>query len=125
MFTNNELRIGNFIFAQNKLIEVDFLNKLSIGWGNGNFAANDWHCFNAIPIDKDWLLKFGFTEQTPLGQRTFFAYGNLTVEICSDNDCAIYFNATLLCFCKYIHQLQNIVFSLFQIEMPFKPLKYV
>lgn len=118
MLSAFNLRIGNYIsdiWASEKAAwQVKKFTDKKVWYGNFDCKIE-----NAKPIliSKEWLLKFGFVEQSPLGQRTFFAYGNLTVELCAENQNAFYFNGTLLCFHKYIHNLQNIVYSLFGVEL--------
>jgi hypothetical protein len=60
---SKDLRIGNLIFAEDKIVGVDYLNRFSIGWGEGNFAPNKFDFFNPIPLNEEWLLKFGFEKK--------------------------------------------------------------
>lgn len=137
-----DLRIGNIVYVDNEKYHAEIknvpmvvksisrnywhgegyilyceLDKLIPEKYNWKSYAQNIEFLKPIEISKEWLLKFGFVEQSPLGQRTFFAYGNLTVELCAENQNAFYFNGTLLCFHKYIHNLQNIVYSLFGVEL--------
>ncbi len=63
--------------------------------------------YKPIIVEEIILLNLGFKEQSKLGQRRFFAIGNLSVELIPDG-IAVYFCGTLLYFKKYLHELQNI-----------------
>jgi hypothetical protein len=49
-----ELRIGNFVFCDDKLTQVNI--NILISFCNGTIVLNP------IPLDKEWLKKFGFYE---------------------------------------------------------------
>jgi hypothetical protein len=120
-----DLSIGNFI-DRNGLMEVktinqttirvyDHVNKCSISHG---FPLYE---FDGIPIDSEWLVKFGFLmhDGENYGRGDFklihfpedFGYGFYH----SDN-----FDL-LLCDIKYVHQLQNLYYALTKQELTIQP----
>ena len=110
----NELRIGNWVTIHRT--EIEMLE------GDFSFADN---FFKPIPLNKEWLLKFGFEWNE--------YYKNYRVKACEyyhsvqfydkewcynndSSDAGCYFITTI----KYVHQLQNLYFALTGDELTLK-----
>ncbi len=121
---NSELRIGNFLASKNisDAVRVGTINsnetiKLDFGICKNIFSDTmNLSAFEPIPITEEWLLNFGFRNQNfgwDLGEFGIFdcnyKKGNLNLQI----------NATEIPFIqiKYVHQLQNLYFSLTGFEL--------
>ena len=54
--------IGNYILFEEKIIKINFITEVSIGWGNDNFAPSDTRLGSFKPIPLDFLIldKLGF-----------------------------------------------------------------
>ena len=112
----NELRIGNYVYFKNGLdtvvgTEMDYImSNHTRRWEKKNIKP--------IPITKEWLLKFGFTQ-----------IYNCTYEIEIDGHViefdlrfrkmSVYFGDILLQL-KYVHELQNLYFALTSEELTIK-----
>ena len=125
--TASELRIGNLLTDEfydsfKTIIEVDSIDKKGINleiMDDGNYpeCASIWispyyffDYLRPIPITEEWLIKFGFTK---CDNQYWFEKDILSVS-CS-NSYSIIGNSTkeiTLGGLKYIHQLQNLYFSL-------------
>ena len=119
-----ELRIGNYIEYNGEIIKLD-------GSLFACYIQNELdYPFNEIPLTEEILLKFGFNEVE--GERwcdmheefeecnyyylsMFKIYYNPETDIFED-DSLYHFNVNL----KYVHQLQNIYFTLSSEELTFK-----
>jgi hypothetical protein len=115
-----ELRIGNYIqvpFGDEEpwVRSVDTINYDSIMTENGRFCFEDEYDF--VPLTEEWLLKFGFDNKYSKGKFTIIPAGKLNYE-----QGRTYFNswAILNNQPKYVHQLQNLYFSLTGQELTFK-----
>jgi hypothetical protein len=127
-----ELRIGNFVFNNNKVIEIeniydDAVNVLFFagGWGDYGYVSDDNKIsnLNPIPITEEWLLKFGFNNVSDNFSKSFQKNG-FRVSLGSDN--AWYREEYLFnegieekdwmgaegIDIETIHQLQNLYFAL-------------
>ena len=119
-----ELRIGNFIQNKNisdcvQVSRIDQNETIQIGFGICKNVFTDTmnlSAFEPIIITENWLLKFGFKNQNfgwkfkELGLFDHnYKKGNLNLKI----------NSTEIPFIqiKYIHQLQNLYFSLTGLEL--------
>ena len=111
MLKANELRIGNYVYFKDTLLKFEF----DSGW---NFDY-----IKPIPLTQEWLSKFRFTIKD-----TQYAYLNLPNKgayiyvnhngtgIALEND---EFELSYPIELKYVHQLQNLYFSLTGIELIF------
>ena len=124
MINLQELRIGNWIeFTAygNQFIQVDKLDNL------------EEHHYSYIPITEEWLLKFGFekyADKTNLYLISIHEFNLKKLCVYLDaNDCTIamvdYFSnlektELFPLNYKYIHQLQNLFYSITQTELQCK-----
>lgn len=121
-----ELRIGNLVS------DGTFVNKISLA-DFYNMHLDDNCPFTAIPITKEWLLKFGFNENygeydkeginldceyTDKGEWiTFLQAGNIKpIESNNEYTCRYYPKSDI----KYVHELQNLYFALTKEELELK-----
>ena len=112
-----DLRIGNLV--EYKI--TDEFDERKEWWEVSEIDADDIHWlskvdtndddFRAIPLTEEWLLKFGFENYCQhflkRGSIEFYIWGSL-----SDNTKFAIKALDTLIEIKYVHQLQNIYFSL-------------
>ena len=111
IMNKNELRIGNFLMYDKKLIYISEITKAGIGMydGYGLDKNSPIECLKPIKLTEKWLLDFGFKRQ-PWGlvkggllfQDKNLKCEELTIEIGNG------FRTNLL----YVHELQNLYFAL-------------
>ena len=124
----NELRIGNYVYndylKKNKQINGIFNNEIWLSEiGEDEFDQRSViDSINPIPITEDWLLKFGFRATISNKDSGYKQFGL--------RECKFDFMFTLECngnpefFLEnvgldilYVHQLQNLYFSLTEKEL--------
>lgn len=120
----SELRIGNWIEAENHnrqkvIIQVD--DGFCIDFAQRNNS-------NPIPLTEEWLIKFGFEEYIDFGRKTGnfdkvplcgFTYSintNKVMIMHKGNNISHWLDIQI----KYVHQLQNLYFSLTGEELEVK-----
>jgi hypothetical protein len=112
----NELRIGNWVEILGNSKRLDFFTTIQ----PSSFSVNIEKTYGPIPLDEDWLQKFGFEKN----QNGLWHINNTNNEIyllnqngyqCCDID-EIFFIGEKL---QYVHQLQNLFFALTQTELQF------
>lgn len=112
-----ELRLGNYIQDEYGNVEVaEALNSYGGVEINEEFATGS---FEPIPLNAEWLLKFGFQ---PSGTSWLIDMENIVFDIQSIEE-KYYLNSEGLPFSKgfrYVHQLQNIYFALTGEELSIK-----
>ena len=130
MIEANELRIGNYVYdANNELTKVN-----SIVDGAINYELDYGDCYfgniNPIPINREWLLKFGFSINKKTCVHIFeFEIDdkvNFAVFLYDDEKEALFIKnsarSSKIIFKKridYVHQLQNLYFALTQKELEY------
>lgn len=119
------LRIGNLFQEKHskEIIEVSELTKDKIGF-SGDFKG-DWQA-EAILITEEWLKKFGFDENPDgikqnEGDIVFSKEieGNIISVSYGDNPFFVFDNEGLN-YIKYVHQLQNLYFTITGEELQMK-----
>lgn len=120
----NELRIGNLVYHNDKIIEITSLHPK-------NDAVNDeipFHAIYGIKITEILLLKLGFEFRNTDKQyglylqvsknRVLYWYHSKKISLEFDSED---YDNTLFDFdCNFIHQLQNIYFALTGKELIYK-----
>lgn len=106
----NELRIGNYILIDGELTQVTGLTKTSIHFEGGFYTLGFDDGIQPIPLTEEWLIdhKFGKDELFP---SSYNVGGELITQI------EELFYAHPMVRLKYVHQLQNLYFSLFGKEL--------
>lgn len=114
-----ELRIGNWIIdcfdkrnGEEIQVDLDFLQAI-----NNFYRSNSPYPMKPIPLTEEWLLKFGFKEDN-----RFSGLRVLSLELEEAYVKIVYFNNRYITIeidgnralteIKYVHQLQNLVFSI-------------
>lgn len=110
----SELRIGNYVY--DTLGKVNKIDLEAI-----TYIVKELHNqVKPIPLTEEWLLKFGFVKSKVSSQ---FDKEKLTIQIANELEYhkkgRVYFNswAILESQPKYVHELQNIFFSLTSEEL--------
>lgn len=118
--TANELRIGNYLNYQGKIIKVEGIHNRTIYHSDRQFdqvGVEKYITFEPIPLTEEWLFKFGFEKdkydyfhhiksKIIIGHTTtdeFFEYEYLT---------GFQNSHTEMCELKYVHELQNLYYCL-------------
>lgn len=111
----NELRIGNKLIISDEIVTVTaiFSDTIHSTNENRNYAGFSLELYKGIPLTEEWLLKFGFYKN----DENYYVKENQTsidlIKILFDE-----FNfyaenrGVVLREIKYIHQLQNLYFTL-------------
>lgn len=107
----NELRVGVYIYYLEEVFKVD-AECISMHWGDDLDDA-----YRPIPITEEWLLKLGFEKVNRVFYKNDFGYefGFINRAVLKNGD-----NYILITHIEYIHQLQNLYFSLFNKELQVK-----
>jgi hypothetical protein len=114
----NDLRVGNYVKGIGHKISwlVDGIE------GDFIYSSKAWrliNCFEGIPINKEWLLKFGiqYSEFEDL-----FQIGGYDIDAKDGLYCHFYFNEYGDWYkeIQYVHELQNLYFALTGEELTIK-----
>lgn len=120
----SDLRIGNYVLHSGKMIRVENISKRSINleYEKDSLTVIKWipdSDIEPLPISKDLLRKFKFVNSCnyysfPAYQEKSFFLTRVqnTYNLSLDS---IYGNRVVSI--KYAHQLQNLMFSMFGIEL--------
>lgn len=115
----NELRIGNLVYQNDEIIEIKSLHPQ-------NDDVNDeipFHAIFGIKITQEWILKFGFEKidhhRFKIQPSQYDWYYTYSIH---DNAFRFYVEDVILCLNTifYVHQLQNLFFSLTGSELVFR-----
>jgi hypothetical protein len=126
----SELRIGNLVKCKKSndhgIYQVMALDGFNLKIMLGGVRMDEWndeHQIKPIPLTTDWIKKFGFWEEYSSGHETgYFSkkFVNITIAengfYCYCGDCRRHISLTLY----YVHQLQNLFFSLTGEELTYK-----
>ena len=106
----NELRIGNWVEILGNSKRLDFFTTIQ----PSSFSVNIDKTYGPIPLDEDWLLKFGFEKfEFDNGQPNQYRYSDRLLVI-RNGKIVDYGSSTTL---NYVHQLQNLFFAITQTEL--------
>lgn len=112
MLNSKDLRLGNFVKDRNgKIIRIDFIEHTQEGYDTkfGEFideenVLSEYSDYaQAIPITKDWFIKFGFKSNN----NKFWELGSFGVIINFNIDIYL-FGWVGLCKINDVHELQNL-----------------
>ena len=118
--TTRELMIGNYVMAINNYEDIFYVNCI-YGYRDLNITSGIYKNYDTtikdikpIPLTEEWLLKFGLNN--PTNEKPYH-FKKSAVEFLHSE-----FQDELKCFCndkpmfsfpcKYVHQLQNIYYSI-------------
>ena len=119
-----EFRIGNFVFDdENEVVKVEnIMSNRFVVWNDmedcvlfskKNDSINMFASkINPIPLTEEWLLKFGFVEEF----ENKFYKNSLAIEV-FENECIVYLGDFVDLAIKYVHDLQNLYFSITREEL--------
>lgn len=113
-----ELRIGNFLYYKNtnELAIVELIHKKHYDCRDeyGTFTPNSR--YKPIPLSKEWLLNFGFVENCLDEDNKWLNLKYRFLNFSSDESVRfkkVYLSINKMdIICDYVHQLQNVFFSL-------------
>ena len=120
----NELRIGNLLDYNGKIVKVntlaiDFHGNQTILASKENFLWNvsEIDGIKPIPITEEWLLKFGF-RHVKNNWYNIHAKGNtFNVYLFEDSSYRVEIVSQSLGIFKHVHTLQNLYFALSEKEL--------
>ena len=115
MIQPQSLRIGNYIEYNGEIIKLD-------GSLFCCYIQNELEFpFNPIPLTEEILLKLGFkqNEQFKTNFKFYFKDNEIEINIYNGNNNS-WLNDRYVINLKYVHQLQNLYFSLCGEELTFK-----
>lgn len=98
-----ELRIGNLVQKGEEIFEADFI------------TIQMAHNYQPIPLNEEWLLKFGFVK-LDLPSKSYFLNG-IIIDHYPWGYGIVFYNK---CKLNYVHQLQNLYFALTNEELTWK-----
>lgn len=114
----NELRIGNWVLSKDMPVQIEEIKPETIRYCFGEFSIS---YIEPINLTEEWLVKFGFSHISKNDYQSPYKF--------------LIFDIKLLCFAdiqdnnerifspidvKYVHQLQNLYFSLTGEELEIK-----
>lgn len=124
----NELRIGNYIEQPNGINNVFIIEKIE-----EEHLINTFYIIEVKPIEltMEWFMRFGFIKvekinydywQLIASHYTYFGAENpLKISISGGEVFKLFLDDKFLLFIKYVHQLQNLYFSLTGNELIIDP----
>lgn len=120
----NELRIGNYLNGKQghvTVTEIRANNSVKIHDNTSSFYLGT--CLQPIPLTEEWLLKFGF-ERTDQKDNSnddwiwlFYQKDKIYID---GSDLTIETASGIVIKLEYVHQLQNLYFTLIGEELTFK-----
>lgn len=119
-----ELRIGNYVMYDNKLVYIAEIlkNGVRIYDGNGFDKITPYECIEPIVIDEHYLEKLGLGSS----KVSFFIIWSKDGKNYFGDDISIYkngnvfYNITEIIKLDYIHQIQNLYYLLNNKELKFQ-----
>ena len=112
MVKASELRIGNKVTYKDQVDEV-----LSIHDSGSVFLSRGLYVrirnIHPVPLTRDLLLEYGFIES----YEGIFQHGRLTEVFNTLKEFFFRYDGKIIASCKYLHELQNIYFSLYREEI--------
>lgn len=122
-----ELRIGNLVCLTSDVGDFPEYIETIVGVMDIEHAIKQEDFFEGIPITEEWLIRFGFEKYDVMGENHFFCFSEedkFSFNLClRDNKIKVSFynldwdRAFEL---DYIHQLQNLYFSITGEELKLK-----
>lgn len=115
-----ELRVGNWTDNNVELLQITKKDLAFL------LTADNEHYANPIELTERWLLKFGFEDDSYANfSKKISEYSYLVISF-KDYACAQLREVVSIadhdieCHCKYVHQLQNLYYTLTNQELEIK-----
>lgn len=123
-----ELRIGNFVGLDLKDFPDNYFEMYEVAEKASSlkeFGTLDIHYFDAdlmegIPLTKEWLIKFGFIKPNYSSIAEFYM-GELELYYLTKDECYQFESKNIVVDLYFVHQLQNLYFTLFGEELKLNP----
>lgn len=117
-----ELRIGNFVYYRDKSQVLEVYNIGSNGFSTLNslgleYGSDDVSEYNGIPLTKDWLLKFGFTDNGDEYSKENFTIRPNRRYLVIEGFEYDYNGIIISTEHFYVHDLQNLYFAIKRHEL--------
>jgi hypothetical protein len=108
----NELRTGNKLLFDNRVVEVMSIHRSGriFSYPGGYIDVLE---LTSIPLNKEWLLDFGFEEL----HNGLFRFRQLTEVFHILNEFFFRYDGKIIASCKCVHELQNLFFALYKEEL--------
>lgn len=122
----NQFRIGNFTTRNEilcRVIAIDRCDTLGLTVEVNPENDQPYAQLEPIPLTKEWFLKFGFEKK---GRNNFWMFGFLSrmepyFEFNDNKGYDLFICSEVLVTINYVHQLQNLYFSLEGLELEIIP----
>ena len=122
-----ELRIGNLLYYLNLVIFVCEIDKRLLSFDSGiKLQCGRLDEFKPIPLTEEWLLKFGFNRRDAyfgFCRKKYNQEGRWKYLILNRRSGIFYayrYGYGNFCKLQYVHQLQNLYFSLTNEDLTIK-----
>ena len=106
-----ELRIGNWVEILGDSKRLDFFTTIQ----PSSFSVDIDKTYAPIPLDEDWMQKFGFRKAMKKDNYVTYSNRNKRIGVYDNYFIMSGHGATF----KYVHQLQNLYFALTGFELQF------
>lgn len=117
MIDIKELRVGNYVYVSNKIVKIEAEDlvelKSAIRYGR------DTEFLRPVLLSQAILKKIGFNRVNETTSGDLYAKGDIYVKVIG-NSISLYIidlGTTCGVSFSYLHQFQNILFSLFHVEL--------
>lgn len=125
----SEIRIGNLVSlprAGNKECVVEIIHPQWVHL-HGNFIHNAWDDISGVPMTEEKLIEFGFTKCTDnlyyhvdiINSQSFFNGNDIDVYATRPYNVQIRIGDGFIKNVEFVHEFQNIMYSLFGVELSF------
>lgn len=131
MIQANELRVGNNVFDPfDNIVEIVEIRKDSLHLSNGN--GGFFSSFSPIPLKPEILEHCGFYKINNKDDEFAFVFKKQGVlielsEFYTKEGRAVFYynlpdtiNAKCIAYCKYLHELQNLIFAVTGTELVYQ-----
>ena len=125
-----EVRIGNCLLINGEPREIWAIGDIRDSWLDVDRDINDGtdNKFEGIQITEDWLVKFGFEydESEEIYYLKTFQDGfqgeidAIQIEVLITDEIGVYKDDKFICKINFVHQLQNLYFSLTGKELTYE-----
>jgi len=113
----SELRIGNYVYMDNDVVQITGIVKGGFYFGEKGFAINLLEWWKPIPLTEDWLIRLCFRSDMP-----GYYYNNDSDMVISVEG-YVYFGSSELYIreVNYVHELQNLFYAINSVDLIAEP----